>query len=70
MSYNVFIVANFRTNTLSFIRQEVGMRKHWMEYTQVGKTMVKGEEIKPNRVRFELVGKSKVKVKRPIGNRG
>ena len=54
MSYNVFIVANFRTNTLSFIRQEVGMRKHWMEYTQVGKTMVKGEEIEPNRVRFEF----------------
>ena len=44
----VFIVANFRTSTLSFIRQEVGMRKYWMEHTQVGETMVKGEEIKPN----------------------
>ena len=56
MSYNGFIVANFWTSALSFIRQEVGMRKYWMEYTQVGETMVKGEEIKPNWVSFELEG--------------
>ena len=56
MSYNGFTVANFWTSTLSFVRQEVGMRKYWMEYTQVGETMVKGEDIKPNRVRVELEG--------------
>ena len=57
MSYNDVYCSKLSDTTLSFIRQKVVMRKQKGKYKQVEKTMVKGEERKPNRVRFELGGK-------------